>query len=486
MTKMDDKSAALKGGFWTSLSTAFTMLAQLLRIMILTRFLASKDFGVVSLVNMVIGLSLTFTDLGFASVIMYKSDLTKREFSSLFWLQFLFFLLIYALLSFFSPIISNFYEEPLLSTLIPIAALSIIGQAIGKLHDSVLLKKYQFKNLAFRNIITNGLSLFLAWWLAYSGYGVYSLIYSTLFQIVCYNIWNFVSGYRLQPVGFILKVKEVFPLLKIGVYQTGVHILDYISNTLDVMIIGKLLGTEVLGIYDLAKQLVLKFITLIRTVVSKVALPVLSNSSDDDNIINKFLIITKTVAYICTPVCVIIALFNYECVSIIYGKGYEDVAPLVVIFAVFTILTSITSFLDMLGITKGRTDLNFYGTIIRVVVSAVIIFIASHISITSVAWGQILILMISFTAGWILIVKRNFSLSFSKYIKQVDRFFIVMAIAYFSASTIKIVFLQVFDVNQFVIIGITVFAFVVIVLIGARLLLMDDLEFFKSLIWKRK
>ena len=83
----NDKSIALKGGLWTSISTAVTVLTAFARLMILTRFLEKSDFGLVSIVNTVIGLCITFTDLGFASAIMYKKDISQKEYSTLFWMQ---------------------------------------------------------------------------------------------------------------------------------------------------------------------------------------------------------------------------------------------------------------------------------------------------------------------------------------------------------------------------------------------------------------
>ena len=77
-----DKSVAIKGGLWTSISTVVTVLSQFARLMILTRFLEKSDFGLVSIVNTVIGLCITFTDLGFASAIMYKKDITQKEYST--------------------------------------------------------------------------------------------------------------------------------------------------------------------------------------------------------------------------------------------------------------------------------------------------------------------------------------------------------------------------------------------------------------------
>ena len=259
----NEKSVALKGGLWTSVSTAVSVLTQFARLMILTRFLEKSDFGIVSIVNMVIGLCVAFTDLGFSSALMYKTDISQKEFSTLFWIQFIFFGLIYLVLLMFSPWIAVFYEESLLSTLIPIASLTIIFQSFGKLYDTVLLKQYKFKTVAIRNITSNLISLLLSVIMAFMGCGVYSLIYSALLQTIIVNVWNFISGMKIIRVIFYCSPHYVLNLLKIGIFQTGTRILDFFSNKIDVLIIGKLLGTEVLGLYDLVKNLVFSFVELL-------------------------------------------------------------------------------------------------------------------------------------------------------------------------------------------------------------------------------
>lgn len=417
-----DRSVAIKGSFWTAVSTAVTMIATFVRVMILTRFLEKSDFGLVSIINMVIGLCTTFTDLGFASVIMCKQKLSIREFSSLYWLQFILFAIIYALLFAISPFISSFYDEPMLCVLIPIASLTIIFQAIGKLYDSVLQKQYQFKSLAFRGIVSNFASLIVAIVLAYFNYGVYSLVLSTLFQILIFNAWNITSGYKIQRVSFVFSYKEVLPLLKIGVFQTGTRILDFISSKLDVMIIGKFLGTEALGVYDLAKELVFRFVDFIRTVVSKVALPILSNNNtDDESVKRKFLMLTRVVASLCIPICITVAVFSESIVYVVYGADYVDTAPIVSIFAIVTMFTSILSFFDMLGVAKGRTDLNFYNTVARILVTIPIIAIASTVSVLAVSLGQLLATILMAGLFWQIVVKHTYPIRLSIYLRQFSR-----------------------------------------------------------------
>ena len=485
---MSDKNVAIKGGIWTSISMAFTMLATMGRVMILTRFLDKSDFGLVSITNMVIALCSTFTDLGFASVIMYRQKFNEREFSSLYWIQFILFFIIYSVIAIISPFIASFYNEPILTMILPIAALSIVFQGIGKLYDSVLQKKYMFRQLAYRNIISNIASLFIAVFLAWKGYGVYSLVYSTLFQIIIINIWNFVSGVKIQKPKFVLDFKEVIPLIKIGIYQTGTRILDFFSGKLDVLIIGKLLGTEALGVYDLSKELVFKLVDFVRSVVSKVALPILSNNNNDDDVVKtRFLQVTKIVAFMCIPICATVAVFSRDFVTIMYGSNYVESAPLVSIFAIVTIFTSITSFFDMLGVAKGRTDLNFKNTIYRIILTTPVIALTSLISLQAVAWGQLVVTLIMVVLFWYIVVQKTYPISFKVYYSQFDRILIVTSsVAILVSILIYIVNVFTFIDNYLLRFAMYFGSYISLVIFVSYLYLKEDIGLFLKLIRKQR
>lgn len=476
-----DKTIALKGGVWTTASTAVTVLTQFARIMILTRFLEKSDFGLVSIINTVIGLCITFTDLGFSSAIMYKKDITQKEYSTLFWLQLMIFGLLYLILWYLSPWVAAFYDESQLSTLIPFAALTVVFQAFGKLYDTVLQKDYQFKTIALRNISTNVFSLIIAVILAWKGFGVYSLILSTLAYAVILNSWNFISGMRVQKVVFYCNPKEVIELLKIGVFQTGTRILDFISNKVDVMIIGKLLGTETLGIYDLAKSLVNTMVDLVRTIISKVALPILSNSNNDDNAVkSRFLVMTKVVAYMVIPIGVILAIFSKEILWIVYGRAYIDASIIVVVFAFIAILNSICSFFDMLGVAKGRTDLNFYNTVVRVVITTPIVYMTSLISIKAVVYGQLVATILQSIVFWRIVVNHTYPLSFIYYFSHFSKWLFIQV----SCFVIMELFMSVTNIESQLILSLFVktIMYTLIVITSVSFFMKDDIIYFKNLI----
>lgn len=77
----DIKKQAISGAQWMFVSTITTSIVQILRLSILTRFLEKSDFGIVAIMTFILGLTFTFTDLGFSSAIMYKQGLNRKEFS---------------------------------------------------------------------------------------------------------------------------------------------------------------------------------------------------------------------------------------------------------------------------------------------------------------------------------------------------------------------------------------------------------------------
>ena len=215
--------------------------------------------------------------------------------------------------------------------------------------------------------------------------------------------------------------------------------------------------------------------------MSKVSLPILSNSNDDPEIVRyRFLIMTKVVAYITIPICIGIAIFSKETLWIVYGSEYVDASIIVILFAFISIFNSICSFYDMLGIAKGRTDLNFYNTIVRILITTPIIVVVSNISINAVAYGQLLATILQSIAFWFIVVNNTYPISFKYYFSHFSKWlyiqlgcFILMKIImlkplyeYFSVINIVI--------NAVVYILLTVFVIVIF--------MRPDINYFKNLL----
>lgn len=434
---MEYKDTVKRGTAWTTISTISVALAQLLRISILTRFLDKADFGVMAIITFVMGLTYTFSDLGFASAIMHKKDISKSEFSSLFWIQFLLFALFYLLALLISPYISNFYEEPSLSYLIPIALIDLFFLGIGKLYDVVLQKQFQFKTIAIRNIVSVCVSLVVAVVFAYYGWGIYSLVMSTLLQSAVLYMWNFCSGQKYYQLQFRCSILEVRPLLKIGFYQMCTQLLDYMSSRLDILILGKSLGTDLLGVYNLAKELVLKVVVIINTVANKVSLPIFSHMQDNvSRLRENYLHMLKILVAIVFPCCFLFSVCSPIIVYLFYGNSYMEVTKVIPILSVWACFVCIMNPVANVIIAMGRTDLSLKYTCIRLFYAFPVVLIISKYGLLGVAISQIVLSIIDCYVSFKVQLQRILQLSMFEYVSTFkNMLFIVsvlVAVFYFS------------------------------------------------------
>lgn len=415
---MDLRKQAKAGVIWTTLGTVCIAIIQILRLSILARFLDKSDFGIVAILTFVLGLTNTFADLGFSAAIMHKHNISQKEFSSLYWIQSIFFIILFIIGSLLSPLVAAFYNEESISYLLPIVLLDLLFNGIGRLYDTVLQKDMQFKTIAIRNIVAASSSILIAYILAYLGYGIYSMIFSALFQTAFFNVWNFCYGQRFIKLKCVVSFGESMPLAKIGIFQTGSQLLDYIGSQIDILIIGRLLGTESLGVYNLAKELVMKVILLINSIANKVILPIFSkiNNNRDElkSIYCKALSILIKINF---PIIVSIFVLSGSIVKILYGDEYSEVGIIISILFIWSMFVCIGNPVANLAISTGRTDLSFKYTIYRVLITIPVIYISSLIDVYMVAFSNSLLSVLFSIIIWRIQISKMIDLSFVEYIK---------------------------------------------------------------------
>lgn len=428
MEELNNKQVA-KGIGWTSISTIVNGLTQVLRLSILTRFLETSDFGLVAILTFILGLTQVFSDLGFSAAIMSEKELGRLRFLNLFWLQFLTFIIIAIIISACSPLLAAYYNNSDLSVLIPIMLIELVFVGIGKLYDTVLQKQMQFKTIAIRNICASVISLVIAIVLAIVGAGVYSLIISTISNAAIVNIWNLLAGQQTYKLKLVkINYSATRDLIKVGAYQMGTQILDYLSSKLDIILISSFLGVSELGIYNLAKELVLKFVLIINSIVNKVMLPVLSITSD--NIIqlrNVFKSFVNSITIVNAPIVGFIAVFSPIIIKIFYGAGYEGAYEIVRIMAVWSIFVVLGQPNGLIAISMKRTDLSFSYTIARLVIMSILLFTFARKSLTAAALTMLVSYIFMFFVSWALLLYRTIRISLNEYLKALIKPCIVVA-----------------------------------------------------------
>lgn len=425
------KNKVIVGVQWSTLSTIVTSVAQMARLAILARFLEKSDFGLIAIVTFVFGMIEMISDLGFSSAIMHKKELQSGEFNSLFWIQMVVFVLMFCLMSFASYPVALFYEQPSLTELLPISLLGLLFMGVGKLYDTVFQKEFQFKTIALRNIASAIISCVFAVLFAIEGCGVYSLILSTLIQHAIFNIWSFIAGQRFFKIGLHLSFKEVKGLVKIGLYQTGTQILNYLTTQLDVLIIGKILGMDVLGVYNLARDLLMKFTSLINSVANRVALPLFSHIQDNvRSMCENYCKMVRLLTTINFPIVSLTGALSYPLIILIYGDRFADASVVVAVFASITMLGVVNNPSGLITTAKGRTDLSFVCMIVRLLITTPVLLLTAYASYEIFLAGKVLTDIILFVLVWYFMLWKVINMDFQIYVKSFIKRLLVSVVTY--------------------------------------------------------
>lgn len=418
MSEIINKKSIIRGLGWTTISTITNGLVQILRLSILSRFLSKEDFGIVAILTLILGLTQVFSDMGFSAAIMSQKKIEKSNFLSLYWLQFLVFTFMMLSISLCSPFIANYYNSPILTKLVPIMMSELFFVSLGKLYDTVLQKNMEFRTIAIRNIVTASLSLFIAIILAILGYGVYSLVVSTVSQTAMVNIWNLKAGqnhYKLsiQKIDF----KQAKELMKVGYYQMGTQIVDYFASKLDIIVISSTLGVGALGVYNLSKELILKFVIIINAISNRVMLPVFTNYQDDIEELKRiFVLCLKKMALFNAPIVGFVILFCNYIVKIFYGNAFLEAIPIVQILAIWSLFVVIGQPNSLLAIATKKTNISFWYTVVRLVIMYIMLTLFGRFSLFASAITVTLIYVIMFFVNWFMLVRKCISLSLIEYL----------------------------------------------------------------------
>lgn len=398
---------AAKGMAWTTVSTVVRSIVSILQVAILTRFLPKSDFGIVAIANLFIGFTQIFLDLGLSVGIMHKQDTTARQYSSLFWLNIFSGVVLSLILIAVSPLVARYYEEPSLTPILMLLSSTIFFSSLGSQHRSVQQKKMRFNVISIIEISSSVLTLAVAIILVNCGYGIFSLVWSTLFHVASTNLAFLVVGLKTDNnISFHFDLCDTYPYLKIGVYSIGTQVLDYFSRELDIIIISATLGKDVLGVYSLCKKLVVSLYSAVNPIIMKVLTPVLSQIQNDLNYVRQvYYNLIESLSLINFPLYFLVAVFSYGILNFIYGADYIEAHHVLALLAIYYGYLSTGHPVGALQTALGRTDTGFYWTICRIIIYAVTVYLGSFGGLIGIVGALILINILVAPLSWRITIK---------------------------------------------------------------------------------
>ena len=406
MTSFTEK--AHKGIKWTTVSVVSNSIVKLLQVTILTRFLSKEDFGTIAIASLFIGFTELFLDMGLSAAIIHKQNIPKKHYSSLFWFNVLTGFLLLAILWFSAPLVAKYYNDDSLIPIIQLLSLNVLFSSIGRQHKTQRQKQLNFKFIAITDFSTDILTFAVAVLLAWSGYGVYSLVWSTIISILIPSLIYLVYGLRFDKnITFHFNFLETLSYLKIGIFQIGSRFFDYLARELDIFIISSTLSRDMLGVYSLCKKIVLMLYSIISPILMNVLTPLFAEiQGSTKELQNKFTKLIEIVSTLNYPLFFLVALLAPGIIRILYGTSYVDYHLIMSLLSINYGILSVSGVLTASQVALGRTDVGFYWTIFRIITTSLYVYIGSLFSLTGIAVAVLLGTLINLIPFWYIQIRK--------------------------------------------------------------------------------
>lgn len=350
------KRRTVSGMLWTVFDTGVNQGISFAVQIILARILLPEDFGLIGLITVFIALSASMIDCGFASALIREKETTQEDCSTMFYFNLFCSVILYFVIFSFAPMIARYFEEPRIVLLLRILSLTLVINSFGIIQRTLLTKKIEFKTQTKINAIAAFFSGVAAVLIAYSGLGVWALVFRLMIMQSLQSalLWR----YNRWFPSMIFSKRSFQKLFGFGWKLLLSSLIETFYQNLYYMIIGKYFSVTALGYYTNAKKLNDVVSQALSAAVQKVSYPVLSVMQDDrQKLRNGYRKIIRGTMFIAFPLMIGLLAVSEPFILFMFGEKWAASVPYVQLMSVEGMLYPLHSInLNILQV-KGRSDL---------------------------------------------------------------------------------------------------------------------------------
>lgn len=353
---MDFRQTAKTSFSWSLLIQLSTQVLNFIVSVILARLLFPEDFGIIGIVAIFMNISKTLIDGGLASSLIRSKDVDDEDYSSVFIINLVSSLFLYALIFSLSPVIAEFFNQKSLVLLLRVYGLVILIGAFSIVQSVRLNRNMQFKTQFKLQIPSLFISAVISVWMARNGFGVWSLVFKEIIFALISSIllWHFskwrptmnLNGLKLRShwrFGSKLLITEIFSSIFSDFYK---------------VVLGKFFNLNQLGLFTRAKSLQELPTGIIFNAVNRVMFPLLSSIQDQENKLKSaYRQIISIVTYVVVPFLSLMAIVAEPLIVFLLTDKWIDALPFFQILVIAGIITPIQAYLLNICKVKGRSDL---------------------------------------------------------------------------------------------------------------------------------
>lgn len=367
------KQKAVSGVMWTSVERFAQQIIQFVIGLAIARILSPQDYGIIGMTAIFFAVATTFIDSGFGSALIQKKDRNETDYSTCFYFNVIVGVVLYAILWLASPIIAEFYRTPLLCDVTRVFGLTLLINSLCISQTAKMTAEMRFKETAIISVVTQLLTGIVGLFLAYSGWGVWALVFQQLSSCVA----------RLLMIELFLKWYPQLVFSKASfkhMFSYGSKILcsgliNTIYDNLYTLVIGRAFSAKEVGYYNRGNQFSVLPTQTILSIFMKVAFPLMSEVQDDAEKLKlaykKFLRVPLFVLY---PILFGLMALAKPLVLVLLGEKWLPAVSLLQVLCIGSFFDPLTHINLNILYVKGRTDLVLRLELIKKPIAFILLF----------------------------------------------------------------------------------------------------------------
>jgi O-antigen/teichoic acid export membrane protein len=367
------QARAIQSGFWLGTTNVLDRALQLLLLLVLTRVLSPRQFGLMGIALVSVGALNSVSNLGVNAAIIHEStDALDRHLDTAWVLEVARYALTALLLVLGAPLVGRLFGEPAVVPLLRVVALAPLARGFKNPGIVAVRKELEYhRYFVYRT--SGSVAQFVvgvAWAL------VSPTVWALVAAFVAADVTRTVASYLVHDYrpGRAFDLGVARDLVGYGKWVTGSSILVFLYSQGDDVLVGALLTASALGFYQLAYRFSNAPATELSEVVAEITFPAMSKLQDDPRALRTgFLRVLKLTSLVAFPAAAGIAVTARPFVAATLGREWLPMVPAMQLLATYGLLRAIGLTFQPVWKAVGRPDYQTKLSVVRIALLAVLL-----------------------------------------------------------------------------------------------------------------
>ncbi len=374
---------------WQGQATIAGQVLSWISSLVVIRLLDPTDYGLMASAGILLGLIAAISELGVGAAVIQARDLDRsrlRDLQTLVWLLAIGGGLVMAASG---PGLARFFSEPRLAEIAPALALTLPLAALYTLPQSLALRDLNFDQKAIADVAAAVVTTICTLSLALQGAGVWSLVGGVISSHVARTVsYSLLQRESILPSS---SIRGAFQFVRFGMLASADRLIWFLLTSIDLLILGRLCGEEILGKYVVAMTLASLPLEKIAPLITQVSFSAFAQMQGDVSQVRRSVVASlRFGAFTFIPLSWGAALVAPAALPIVLGESWQVIVVPFQMLCVVLPLRALSVLITPALFGTGRVDLNISNLLVSLVIMTGAFLVGAQYGLEGAGWAWLL------------------------------------------------------------------------------------------------